>query len=333
MIEVKHVKKYFSRPFREPGLIGAIKSLFTRKKIITKAVDDVSFTITDGEIVGYIGSNGAGKSTTIKMMTGILTPSEGEILYDGKRPYDHRDRRSLLKDIGVVFGQRTQLWWDLPLRDSFDLYRDIYEIPKDEYEARVQYLSELLGLEPLWMSQVRTMSLGQRMRADLAASLIHRPKVLFLDEPTIGLDVLVKDKIVDAIHAINRDFGTTVILTTHDMKDIQNLCERIIILDEGKILYDGPLSTIKERFGDIRKLRLLTEDDIDLSSLQAAFPGVQEIKKSEDGYSEIAYNASKVFPEDLLQYLIGKIHFTDIKMEETSLADIVKRIYATKEIG
>ena len=333
MIEVKHVKKYFSRPFREPGLIGAVKSLFTRKKIITKAVDDVSFTITDGEIVGYIGSNGAGKSTTIKMMTGILTPSEGEILYDGKRPYDHRDRRSLLKDIGVVFGQRTQLWWDLPLRDSFDLYRDIYEIPKDEYEARVQYLSELLGLEPLWMSQVRTMSLGQRMRADLAASLIHRPKVLFLDEPTIGLDVLVKDKIVDAIHAINRDFGTTVILTTHDMKDIQNLCERIIILDEGKILYDGPLSTIKECFGDIRKLRLLTGDDIDLSALQTAFPGVQEIKKSEDGYSEIAYNASKVSPEDLLQYLIGKIHFTDIKMEETSLADIVKRIYATKEIG
>ena len=333
MIEVKHVKKYFSRPFREPGLIGAVKSLFTRKKIITKAVDDVSFTITDGEIVGYIGSNGAGKSTTIKMMTGILTPSEGEILYDGKRPYDHRDRRSLLKDIGVVFGQRTQLWWDLPLRDSFDLYRDIYEIPKDEYEARVQYLSELLGLEPLWMSQVRTMSLGQRMRADLAASLIHRPKVLFLDEPTIGLDVLVKDKIVDAIHAINRDFGTTVILTTHDMKDIQNLCERIIILDEGKILYDGPLSTIKDRFGDIRKLRLLTGDEIDLSALQAAFPGVQEIKKSEDGYSEIAYNASKVSPEDLLQYLIGKIHFTDIKMEETSLADIVKRIYATKEIG
>ncbi|MDY2913804.1 MAG: ATP-binding cassette domain-containing protein [Candidatus Enteromonas sp.] len=333
MIEVKHVKKYFSRPFREPGLIGAVKSLFTRKKIITKAVDDVSFAITDGEIVGYIGSNGAGKSTTIKMMTGILTPSEGEILYDGKRPYDHHDRRSLLKDIGVVFGQRTQLWWDLPLRDSFDLYRDIYEIPKDEYEARVQYLSELLGLEPLWMSQVRTMSLGQRMRADLAASLIHRPKVLFLDEPTIGLDVLVKDKIVEAIHSINRDFGTTVILTTHDMKDIQNLCERIIILDEGKILYDGPLSTIKERFGDIRKLRLLTEDEIDLSALQGAFPGVQEIKKSEDGYSEIAYNASKVSPEDLLQYLIGKIHFTDIKMEETSLADIVKRIYATKEIG
>ena len=142
MIEVKHIKKYFSRPFREPGLIGAVKSLFTRKKIITKAVDDVSFTITDGEIVGYIGSNGAGKSTTIKMMTGILTPSEGEILYDGKRPYDHRDRRSLLKDIGVVFGQRTQLWWDLPLRDSFDLYRDIYEIPKDEYEARPQHLGD-----------------------------------------------------------------------------------------------------------------------------------------------------------------------------------------------
>lgn len=333
MIEVKHVKKYFSRPYREPGLKGAIKSLFTRKKVVTKAVDDISFTIHDGEIVGYIGSNGAGKSTTIKMMSGILTPSEGEILYDGKRPYDHKERRSILKEIGVVFGQRTQLWWDLPLRDSFDLYRDIYEIPQEEYEARLKYLTDLLGLEPLWMSQVRTMSLGQRMRADLAASLIHRPKVLFLDEPTIGLDVLVKDKIVDAIHAINRDFGTTVILTTHDMKDIQNLCERIVILDEGKILYDGPLTAIKEKFGDIRTLRLLTSDEIELEPLQKAFPAVQEIKKSEDGYTNIVYNATELSPEDLLQNLIGKIKFTDIKLEETSLADIVKRIYATKEIG
>jgi ABC-2 type transport system ATP-binding protein len=201
------------------------------------------------------------------MMTGILTPTKGEILFDGKKPYNSKDRKGLLKDIGVVFGQRTQLWWDLPLRDSFDLYRDIYDIPKKEDDERLKYLSDLLNLEPIMLSQVRNLYLGQRMRADLAAALIHNPKILFLDEPTIGLDVLVKDKITQAILKINKEFNTTIILTTHDMKDIQKLCNRVIIIDEGYLLYDGSINDIKRKIGDLRHIFILTSSKVDIEKV------------------------------------------------------------------
>ncbi|OPZ37511.1 MAG: putative ABC transporter ATP-binding protein YbhF [Tenericutes bacterium ADurb.BinA155] len=332
MIEVNHLCKYFSRPYREPGLKGAVKSLFTPKKVVTKAVDDISFTVNDGEIVGYIGANGAGKSTTIKMMTGILTPTSGEILIDGKKPYDSRDRKTILQDIGVVFGQRTQLWWDLPVRDSFDLVRDIYDIPSDVYEKRLAYLDGILGLKPFMMSQVRTLSLGQRMRADLAAALLHEPKILFLDEPTIGLDVLVKEKMTDAIRQINKDKKTTIILTTHDMKDIQNLCQRIVIIDEGHLLYDGTLKDIKKRFGDIRHVYVLSKDTLDNEAAIAFFKGNISIQKLDDGYLEVSYDADKLEPKEILNYLLSHLDVKDIRIDETTLSSIVRKIYATKSI-
>lgn len=330
MIEVQHLSKYFSRPDREAGLRGAFKSLFSPKKIITKAVDDISFSINDGDIVGYIGANGAGKSTTIKMMTGILTPTSGNVFFDGKRPYDAKERKTILKDIGVVFGQRTQLWWDLPLRDSYDLYRDVYDIPQALYEKRLAFLSETLELKPFLMAQVKTLSLGQRMRADLAGALLNNPKTLFLDEPTIGLDVLIKDKITEAIKTINKENHTTILLTTHDMKDIQNLCQRIII-DEGHLLYDGTLKEIRKRFGDIRHVYVLSPQKLDPEDLQKTLPGIKT-ELLEDGYVELSYDADRLPPKDVLSYVLSHLDVKDIRIDETTLSSIVKKIYATKSL-
>ena len=241
MIELINVEKYFKKPIRGKGVWGMFKTLFSRKHTLVKAVDGVSFTVGDGEAVGYIGANGAGKSTTIKMMSGILTPTRGEILIDGKRPYKSRERNAVLKTIGVVFGQKTQLWYDLPLTETYDLLRYIYDVPEADYKRRIGELTELLDMKPFMDAPVRTLSLGQRMRADLAAAMLHNPKTLFLDEPTIGLDVLVKRKLIEAINELKNQYHTTLILTTHAMSDIELLCDRVIVLDAGKILFDGSL--------------------------------------------------------------------------------------------
>ena len=232
MIEVKNISKEFVSPKKYPGLKGAIKGLFSREKISKKAVDDISFNINDGEIVGYIGSNGAGKSTTIKMMTGILNPTKGECIVNGINP--SKKRKENAQNIGVVFGQRTQLWWDLPLSESFTILKEIYKVSNEDYKKRMEFLNEVLELNEFFDRPVRNLSLGQRMRADLGASLLHNPKVLYLDEPTIGLDLVVKDSIRSAIKEINEKYNTTVILTTHDIEDIEELCNRIIIIDNGK---------------------------------------------------------------------------------------------------
>ena len=246
MIEVKHISKKFVSAKKYPGLRGAVKGLFSNEKVVKKAVDDISFSIADGEIVGYTGSNGAGKSTTIKMMTGILNPTSGECLINGVDPV--KNRKENAQNIGVVFGQRTQLWWDLPLSESFSILKEIYNVSDEDYKERMEFLNRVLELDKFFSSPVRTLSLGQRMRADLGAALLHNPKVLYLDEPTIGLDLIVKDNIRDAIREINRKYNTTVILTTHDIGDIEELCSRIIIIDEGKKLYDGSLSALKEAY-------------------------------------------------------------------------------------
>ena len=250
MIKVQDLTKIFRKPIRGKGLIGMISTLFSRKYTEIRAVDGVSFDIPEGEIVGYIGSNGAGKSTTIKMMCGILTPSSGKVFIGDKEPY--LKRRVVAKDIGVVFGQKSQLWWDIPLVESFKVLKEIYQVSDEDYEERMSFLSSVLGIDEFMTQPVRTLSLGQRMRADLAASMLHNPKILFLDEPTIGMDVLVKEKIRTAIHALNAKYHTTVVLTTHDMADIENLCSRIIMIEKGKIIYDGPLRDIKRRFGNIK---------------------------------------------------------------------------------
>ncbi len=243
MITMEHVCKSYKIAKRNAGFGEACKALFHREYEIIHALDDVSFSIADGEMVGYIGPNGAGKSSTIKILSGILTPDCGTVLIDGRIP--HKDRIRHVSKIGVVFGQRSQLWWDVPVIDSFELLKDIYRIPDPEYQQSLEELTGLLNLSELLRSPVRQLSLGQRMRCEIAASLLHRPRILFLDEPTIGLDAVSKLAVRDFILRQNQLHGTTVILTTHDMQDIEALANRIILIGKGKILMDGTLEDIR----------------------------------------------------------------------------------------
>lgn len=245
VITAMQLSKEFKVSRKEPGLRGTVKSLLFNEKIVKKAVENVSFQIENGEIVGFIGKNGAGKSTTIKMLTGILVPTSGTCYVNGIEPY--RNRQKNAQDIGVVFGQRTQLWWDLPLVESFTVLKGIYQVSDFDYKNRMEFINDILGIREFESDPVRTLSLGQRMRADIAAAIIHNPKVLYLDEPTIGLDVVVKDKMRKAIRELNRNFGTTIILTTHDMTDIERLCRHIIIIDDGKIIFDDGLEILQEK--------------------------------------------------------------------------------------
>ena len=249
MITMEHVCKSYKIAIRNAGFGEAVKALFHRDYEIIHALNDVSFTIRDGEMVGYIGPNGAGKSSTIKILSGILTPDCGTVLVDGRIPYKNRIKH--VKEIGVVFGQRSQLWWDVPVIDSFELLKDIYSIPDPRYQQSLEELTELLNLAELLRSPARQLSLGQRMRCEIAASLLHRPRILFLDEPTIGLDAVSKLAVRDFILNQNKTHGTTVILTTHDMQDIEALASRIILIGKGRILMDGTLDDIKKGGGNI----------------------------------------------------------------------------------
>lgn len=243
MITMEHVCKTYRIAKRDAGFGAALKALFHREYEEIRALDDVSFSVGDGEMVGYIGPNGAGKSSTIKILSGILTPDSGTVLVDGRIPYKKRVEH--VRQIGVVFGQRSQLWWDVPVIDSFELLKDIYTIPEEEYQKNLGELTKLLDLKELLRSPARQLSLGQRMRCEIAASLLHRPQILFLDEPTIGLDAVSKLSVRDFILKLNRTYGTTVLLTTHDMQDIEALASRIILIGKGKILMDGTLADIK----------------------------------------------------------------------------------------
>lgn len=335
MIEVQNIKKYFKKPIRGKGIWGMFKSLFSNKHIIVKAVDDISFTINDGEAVGYIGANGAGKSTTIKMMSGILTPSEGDIYIDGRRPYISKERNKVLSTIGVVFGQKTQLWYDLPVTETFDLLKHIYEVPDDQFRERMALLTDILGLKGFIDAPVRTLSLGQRMRADIAAAMLHNPKTLFLDEPTIGLDVLVKRNLINAIKEIRNQYNTTLILTTHAMSDIELLCERVIILDEGKILYDGSLNDIKHKFGDKRNVSIITANKVDRDAIFSEFPnGLISIDcdKENETYTTFTVDAQILHINYLLDYLLKNYSIEDIKITETSIEKVVEQIYESKQV-
>lgn len=248
---MEHVCKSYKIAKRNAGFGEAVKALFHRDYEVIHALNDVSFTIRDGEMIGYIGPNGAGKSSTIKILSGILTPDCGTVLVDGRIPYKNRIKH--VKEIGVVFGQRSQLWWDVPVIDSFELLKDIYSIPDPRYQQSLEELTELLNLSELLRSPARQLSLGQRMRCEIAASLLHRPRILFLDEPTIGLDAVSKLAVRDFILNQNKSHGTTVILTTHDMQDIEALASRIILIGKGRILMDGTLDDIKKGGGNIDK--------------------------------------------------------------------------------
>lgn len=330
VIEVKNITKEFKTNKKYPGFKGAIKSFFSREYTIKKAVDDISFTINDGEVVGYIGANGAGKSTTIKMMTGILTPTSGEIKVNGIIPYEDRQKNAY--DIGVVFGQRTQLWWDLPLSESFSLLKEIYSVSDEDYKERMDFLNEVLDLEDFMLSPVRTLSLGQRMRADLAAALLHNPKIIYLDEPTIGLDVVVKEKVRDAIKKIKETYGTTIILTTHDLSDIEELCNRIIIIDKGSKIYDGGLDEIKDKYGYMTTVEIQVKENINNINLDFSkeFKNLnnEEIDyKCQDCKLVVNFNKKKVSATEIMGFVMKSLNVVDFKVIETSIEDIIKKIY------
>lgn len=332
MIKVKNVSKNFVAPKKYPGLKGAIKGLFSNEKVTKEAVKDISFTIEKGEIVGYIGSNGAGKSTTIKMMTGILTPTKGECLVDGINPSQKRKENA--KNIGVVFGQRTQLWWDLPLSESFTILKEIYDVSDEDYKERMEFLNRVLELQDFFDKPVRTLSLGQRMRADLGAALLHNPKVLYLDEPTIGLDLVVKDNIREAIKEINEKYQTTVILTTHDIGDIEELCSRIIIIDEGKKIYDGSLAELKDVYGTKRKVSMEIRQPekvkaLDLGKVLGIEKADYEVEYEEENNNySVTFDKHKVQVPQILSAIMEVTEVKDIQIQETELAEIVKEIYS-----
>lgn len=331
MIEVNHICKEFVSAKKYPGLKGAIKGLFSREKTRKVAVDDISFHIGKGEIVGYIGSNGAGKSTTIKMMTGILTPTKGTCLVNGVEPCKNRKKNA--GNIGVVFGQRTQLWWDLPLSESFTILKEIYDVSDEDYAERMEFLNRVLELDDFFSQPVRNLSLGQRMRADLGAALLHNPKVLYLDEPTIGLDLVVKDNIRSAIKEINEKYETTVVLTTHDIEDIEELCNRILIIDNGKLIYDGSLEDLKEKYGTTRKVIMEVQNPKQAEKLPLwEYLSVKEsdYEIQADGTNStitISFDKNKLQVSDVIGQMMQHTQVKDIKVQETELAEIVKAIY------
>ena len=327
MITVTNLKKEFKKPIRKEGVIGMFTTLFSRKYETKVAVDNISFKIDDGEIVGYIGSNGAGKSTSIKMMCGILTPTSGQVLIDGIEP--NKKRKLVASKIGVVFGQKTQLWWDIPLIESFKVLKEVYQVSDADYKERLDFLSETLGLQEFMNQPVRTLSLGQRMRADLAASWLHNPKILFLDEPTIGLDVLVKEKIRQAIKTMNQKYNTTVILTTHDMQDVEDLCSRIIMIEKGSIIYDGPLNDIKYRFGDLRTLSIKTKEDYNIEELNN-FNNRLEYLKEEDSLL-LRFNAQELELKEVIDYCFHELNALDLKISEITIEDVVKNLLEEAE--
>lgn len=330
MIQVENLTKEFKLYKKQPGFMGTVKGLFSREVELKKAVDKISFSIAEGEMVGYIGANGAGKSTTIKMMTGILVPTSGSCTVNGIVPYENRQENA--KQIGVVFGQRTQLWWDLPLTETFSILKEIYEISDEDYKKRMEFFQEVLDINEFISSPVRTLSLGQRMRADLAAALIHNPKILYLDEPTIGLDVIVKENIRKAIKEINKEYKTTVILTTHDLSDIEELCDRIIIIDKGICVYDGSIRNIKETYGYMRIVQTFVKDvkaakgiDIAKAFNLSSEDAVTSIK---DSSLIVSFNKNKISISDIVGHIMSRLQVVDINIKETDIEEIVKNIYS-----
>lgn len=304
IIEVKNIKKYYKVAKREKGLKATIKNLFHRKYEIKKAVNDISFSIKKGEIVGFIGPNGAGKSTTIKMLSGILYPDEGEIKINGFIPY--KQRKQYVKNIGVVFGQKSQLNWDLPLIESFELMKYIYKIPEKVYEANLSKFTELLEMKDFIHQPVRQLSLGQRMRGDIVAALLHSPKIVFFDEPTIGLDVVAKEKIRDFVKYMNETEQTTIIFTTHDMQDIEKVCDRLIIIDTGKKIYDGSIAEIKSKYTNSKTIEIWLEN------------GKKEVK---------TFDVNQTPMNEVMEELFSKYHIKDISICEPEIDGIVRDIY------
>lgn len=327
VIELDGITKEFKVLNRHEGIKGSIRDLFSRDYKTVYAVKNVSLKIKQGEIVGYLGPNGAGKSTTIKMMTGVLNPSSGKILVNGRVPYKERTRNS--QDIGVVFGQRSQLWWALPLVESFKLLKEIYGIETKDYNDMLDFYSSLVDLEPLLHKPVRQMSLGQRTLSDILASFLHNPKICFLDEPTIGLDVAMKSNIRTLIHAINEKMNTTVILTTHDMGDVDALCKRIIIIDKGQMLYDNDIEHLRSFFGSYRTLKIRPQGNAEekAKDIEKELAGTDTSVSTEDGWVSILVNEEKSKVLDVLSLIQQNTRIKDMQLQEISTEDVIKKIY------
>ena len=319
MIDVKNLSKDYLIKRKGAGLSGALKGLVTRNTDVIHAVKDLSFHIDEGEIVGFIGPNGAGKSTTIKMMSGILTPTSGSVLIDGEDITKHR--KEVVRNIGVVFGQRTQLNWDLRLGETFELLKHIYRIRQTDYDKTLDVMNDILGIKELIDKPVRQMSLGQRVKGDLVASMLHSPKVLFLDEPTIGLDVSAKYSLRKFIKEINQVRKTTVILTTHDLGDIQELCERLIIINHGKMMEDGNLKEITDRIAPYKTLVVEYYDE------EAPSHDKCEMIGHEGNVARYRFVKSDITAADIIADLSAKKSLKDVSIEEAGIDDIIKIAY------
>ncbi len=320
IIETRDLRKVFRSIKRTPGAVGALKTLFSRETVARVAVEGVTMSLDAGELVGYIGPNGAGKSTTIKMLTGILVPTSGEIRVDGLVP--HLERKKNARNIGVVFGQRSQLYWDLPLVESFELLRAIYGVPLERYKKNVADFTDLLEMGDFMQTPVRQLSLGQRMRGDFAAAMLHDPRIVYLDEPTIGLDVLAKEAIRTFVARVNEERGTTFILTTHDLADVERLCRRIVLIDEGRVIYDGRVEGIKEQYGTHRTLVVsLSEAEANVAVADA------ELESTVGNVVRLRFDRKAISADQLIRRVTERYRVEDVSIEEPELESIIRRIY------
>ena len=324
-IEVNSISKTFKVAKRNSGLKAALKSFVNRKYTFVDAVKNVSFSISKGEIVGYIGPNGAGKSTTIKMLSGILVPTSGNITINGLNPI--KDRKKYVKNLGVVFGQRSQLSWDIPAEDTFDLLKDIYKLDEKEYQKTKAFLINLLGIETIIKKPVRSLSLGERMRCEIAASLIHKPKILFLDEPTIGLDAASKKIVREFIFKLNKKQKVTIILTTHDMFDIEALAKRIILIGKGQILYDGSIKDLKHKYGSYKSILISSKEPIKKLNIK----GIIKETKTTDGYNFII-DSNVITISKFLNYLSERFKIDDIEIDNENIDDVILKLYEDYKI-
>lgn len=318
-IQVKHLQKNFRVYKKEPGIMGSLKSMVSRQHFDVKAANDVSFTIETGELIGFIGPNGAGKTTTLKCLSGLIYPSSGEVSVLGYTPFDRK--HDFLKKISLVMGQKNQLWWDLPASESFLLNKEIYEIDDKTFNNTLNELTELLDIADVLNIQVRKLSLGQRMKCELISALLHRPKVLFLDEPTIGLDVVMQQNLRDFVKEYNRKYNATIILTSHYMQDVKELCKRVIIIDHGKILYDGRLDEIVKKFATKKVISFVMTDKISRAELEK----LGHIKKYELPYVEIEVSFEK--SKQVASHILQKLPVEDVNIKEPDIEEIIRTVF------
>jgi len=332
IIQANHVAKAFTRTKAVDGRFSAVRTLFTRATETIHAVEDVSFSVDEGEIVGYLGPNGAGKSTTIKILTGILVPTAGQIAVAGLVPWENREANAM--NIGVVFGQRTQLWWALPLQESLRLIGRMYRMPEDAYRRSLDQLTELLDMGPFLQTPVRQLSLGQRMRGDLAAAVLYRPPILFLDEPTVGLDIVAKERIRAFIEEINRERKTTVLLTTHDLEDVERLCKRIIIIDHGRVLFDGQANDLRRRYAPSRLVDVTVSGEgvAALSGVLGALPAGVSVVSHEGMRASFEVQPERVAVSDLIAAIAARTPIADLAVREPAMEGIIRQIYEAREV-